>query len=390
MGETGAKTPKGWDRKAHEQWLAKQPQDALKILFERLNGPAESAELALQLGYYMFLDGAYGPAREILETAESRFPDNPQLLLNLAVLQSRTSGHAEARRTLERYIELGGHEPSAYDGLCAACHKLGDDEAARGWGERAIEEKGRIAASTSPGFALSEPRQDGRKIISFSLWGTNPRYLRGALHNLVRAGFVYPGFKCRFYVDASVPSDLLDALQSAGAELKMDDGEPSNRHRLTRRFLVADDPDVARYLVRDCDSLVNAREAAAVSAWLDSGKPFHVMRDWWTHTDPILAGMWGGTGGVLPSIAPMIEAYRAKEIETPNWDQWFLRDRIWPSIREASLVHDRLFVTEGSRPFPGILPAGNLHVGQNEFAVRKAEQAAELARFKTSVPSLKL
>ena len=183
---------------------------------------------------------------------------------------------------------------------------------------------------------------------------------------------------------------MLDALEGAGSELIFEEGEPSNRHRLTRRFLVADDPAVGRYLVRDCDSLVNAREAAAVSAWTDGGKPFHVMRDWWTHTDPILAGMWDGLGGVLPPIAPMIEAYRSKEIETPNWDQWFLRDRIWPSIREATLVHDRLFTTEGSLPFPGIMPAGNLHVGQNEFAVRKAEQAAELARFRSSVPSLKL
>jgi hypothetical protein len=170
----------------------------------------------------------------------------------------------------------------------------------------------------------------------------------------------------------------------------MDEGEPSTRHRLTRRFHVADDPEVARYLVRDCDSLVNAREAAAVSVWLESGKPFHVMRDWWTHTDPILAGMWGGVGGVLPPIAPLIESYRSKEIETPNWDQWFLRDRIWPSIRSSALVHDRLFASQGSLPFPGTQPFGNLHVGQNEFAVRKREQAADLARFKNSVPSLDL
>jgi hypothetical protein len=390
MGDAAAKIPKGWSPEAHQHWQAKRPQPAFKILFERLGGPEESAELALQLGYYLFLDGAYGPAREILETANSRFPDNAQLLLNLAVLQSRTHGHAEARKTLERYLELGGHEASAYDGLCAACHKLGDDRAARRWGEKAIEEKSRVASDGGSKFQLSEPRSEGRNIISFSLWGSHPRYLRGALHNAVRAGFVYPGFKCRFYVDRSVPQDLLDALQGAGAELAMDEGEPSNRHRLTRRFLVAGDPEVGRYLVRDCDSLVNAREAAAVSAWTDSGQPFHVMRDWWTHTDPILAGMWGGIGGALPPIAPMIEAYRSKEIETPNWDQWFLRDRIWPSIREATLAHDRLFVTEGSAPFPGIVPAGNLHVGQNEFAVRKAEQAAELARFRTSVPSLKL
>ena len=390
MGQEGSKIPKGWDAQAHDHWRAKRPQSALKMLFERLNGADESPDLALQLAYYLFLDGAYAPARGILEKAEERFPDHLQILLNLAVLQSRTDGHAKARATLERYIELGGTETNAYDGLCVACHKLGDDENAKRWGERAIEEKSRIAARAGNGFELSEPRRDGRKIISFSLWGEHPRYLRGALHNAIRAGFVYPGFKCRFYVDNSVPKDLLDALEGTGAELAVDDGEPSNRRRLTRRFLVADDPEVGRYLVRDCDSLVNAREAAAVSVWADSGKPFHVMRDWWTHSDPILAGMWGGLGGGLPPIGPMIDAYRSKEVETSNWDQWFLRDRIWPSIRGSTLVHDRIFVTEGSKPFPGALPPGNLHVGQNEFAVRKAEQAAELARFKTSVPSLKL
>ena len=77
-------------------------------------------------------------------------------------------------------------------------------------------------------------------------------------------------------------------------------------------------------------------------------------------------------------------------METPNWDQWFLRDRVWPAIRQVTLVHDRIFLTKGSTPFPGIQPRGNLHVGQNEFAVRKAEQAQELARFRSNVPSLKL
>lgn len=390
MGEAGGKIPKGWDRQASEHWREGRRQAAIETLFKLLNGPAESAELALQIGYYLFLEGAHGPARHILEQAADRHRDHPELLLNLAVLQSRTGGHAQARASLERYLELGGDDPAAYDGLCAACHKLRDDEAARLWGQRAIEEKSRIAAEAAPKFELGDPIASGHKIIAFSLWGDHPRYLRGALHNAVRAGFVYPGFKGRFYVDRSVPPDLLAALEGAGSELVMEEGEPSMRHRLTRRFLVADDPGVARYLVRDCDSLVNAREAAAVVAWVESGKPFHVMRDWWTHSDPILAGMWGGMGGVLPPLAPMIQAYRSKAVETPNWDQWFLRDRIWPSIRAAALVHDRIFSTEGSQKFPGLEPPGNLHVGQNEFAVRKEEQARELARFTESVASLKL
>ena len=85
-------------------------------------------------------------------------------------------------------------------------------------------------------------------------------------------------------------------LDAKDALTKVRYGSPS------RRFLVSDDPDVGYFLVRDCDSVVSAREAAAVAKWLGSGLPFHAMRDYYTHTDPLLAGMWGGIAGVFPDI----------------------------------------------------------------------------------------
>jgi hypothetical protein len=383
--------PKGWNADAHAQWEAGKRAEAIGATLTALHHawPA-TAELALQAGYYLFIVGDLPLARQILEGGRQAYPDHLDLLLNLAVLQDRTKAPADARATLEHYVELGGDDPNAFDGLCAACHRTGDDKTAREWGRRAIEEKTRIAAGASPPLKLGKPRKKGERIIAFSLWGANPRYLRGALHNQLRAPLFYPDFRCRFYIDSSVPADLVQALAAEGAEIVMEEGEPSQRRRLTRRFLVADDPGVAVYLVRDADSLVNAREAAAVREWLDSGKAIHAMRDWWTHTDPILAGMWGGLGGVLPPLEPLIESYKSGVLETPNWDQWFLRDRVWPSVREHALVHDRLFGTEGSHPFPGQEPLGNLHVGQNEAAVRAEQQARELAPFKAKVPSLQL
>ncbi|HVF38229.1 MAG TPA: tetratricopeptide repeat protein [Sphingomicrobium sp.] len=383
--------PKRWDQAAHAEWEAKRPNHALDRLMGLLNAvPNPPVDLALQAAYYLFLLSAYDPARHILETAAKANPDHLQLLLNLAVLQSRTRADVEARKTLEHYVELGGNDVAAFDGLCTACHRTGDDESARSWGRRAIEEKTRLAEASAAPLKLGKPRRAGRSVVAFSLWGDNPRYLRGALHNAMRAPMVYPGFTCRFYLDRSVPADLGAALEQLGSEIVMDDGEPSTRHRLTRRFLVADDPAVATYLVRDCDSLINVREAAAVGLWLDSDKSFHVMRDWWTHTDPILAGMWGGRGGVLPPLAPLLDGYKSGRMETPHWDQWFLRDRVWPSVRPHALVHDRLFATDGSLPFPGREPPGNLHVGQDEYAVRRGPQAAELAPFAARVPSLGL
>lgn len=383
--------PKGWDATAHGEWEAKRRAPAIAITLARLNSdPDPTADLALQAAYYLFLDNAFDPAKAILETALSKRPDHLPLLLNLAVLCTRTKDHVATRTHLEKYIALGGTDFGAFDGLATACHKLGDPDAAANWGRQAIAEKTARAKRLAPPLRLGSPRGGGAAVIAFSLWGKNPRYLRGAVHNAVRSQQVYPGYRCRFYLDASVPDDVIVTLDRLGAETIVEGGEPSTIHRLTRRFLVADDPNVGRYLVRDCDSLVNAREAAAAGLWVESGKSFHVMRDWWTHTDPILAGMWGGLGGVLPPIAPLIADYKPGTMETPNWDQWFLRDRIWPSIRAHALVHDRCFHDGDSLPFPGLPPRGNLHVGQDEYAVRRDQQAEELAPFKVATPSLQL
>ena len=48
------------------------------------------------------------------------------------------------------------------------------------------------------------------------------------------------------------------------------------------------------FFSRDLDSRINDRELAAVNEWLDSEKPFHIIRDHIDHGHvPILAGLWG-------------------------------------------------------------------------------------------------
>jgi hypothetical protein len=167
-------------------------------------------------------------------------------------------------------------------------------------------------------------------------------------------------------------------------------GNRDLRHLLTRRFQVADDPEVGRFMVRDCDSVVNKREAAAVAEWIESGQPFHVMRDWWTHTDPMLAGMWGGMSGVYPNLGERLAAFLDEKPFNSNWDQYFLREEVWPAIREHVVVHDRCFSSHRAQPFPTPTPDGLEHVGQNEYAGDKQAQAERLAPFGKRIPALKL
>ena len=66
----------------------------------------------------------------------------------------------------------------------------------------------------------SPRREPGKRIISFSLYGRDPKYRNGALENVRLARQYYPGWMCRFYVSQEVPAQLIRALADAGAEVR--------------------------------------------------------------------------------------------------------------------------------------------------------------------------
>lgn len=232
-------------------------------------------------------------------------------------------------------------------------------------------------------------RQDGKRdVVVFSLWGNDPRYLRGAIQNILLAPKFFPAWTLRFHIDDSLPSEFVDLMEKLGAEVIVQHGIHTLRERLCWRFRIVNDPSVGHFLVRDVDSVCGNREAQAVNAWLASDLWFHVIRDWWTHSDLILAGMWGGVAGVLPSISATLSNYLPKHLETPNIDQWFLRDKVWTYIRQSCLVHDRCFRMPNSTQLPGTEPAGNYHIGQNEVAARHQEQEQFLRPWIEQYPCL--
>ena len=100
------------------------------------------------------------------------------------------------------------------------------------------------------------------------------RYTIGVLRNAELAPIVYPGWKVRVYLDRSVPKPVAQQLEALGAQLKfMDDQKMGGGiGGMFWRFLVAADPDVDRFIIRDSDSRINPRERLAVEEWIASGK----------------------------------------------------------------------------------------------------------------------
>jgi hypothetical protein len=390
----------GWHPEVAALWTAGNQQAAMAMLLADLNrhGQHKPTPRVMQLVYYMFQRGDWAAAAGCLTLQHASDPGSDQVLLNLAACLSRAGRVAEAVDRARQYIGRGGSEPLAWDVLSSGLYQLGRLTEAAEAGTQSLELKDRLSvaahAKAQPAAAAGNPAAPtsalaphlvplapagSHDVIAFSLWGAQARYLWGALDNLLAAKDLFPGWKVRFYLDETVPADWQASFTELGAELQHQPAGQSLRQRLCWRFQVANDPGVHRFLVRDIDSVLNPRDHAAVTAWLASGKRFHAMRDWWTHTDLILAGMWGGTAGVLPHISQLLDAYQPRALETPNVDQWFLRDCVWPLLRDDCLVHDRCFHPSGSQPWPVPVPEAKMHVGQNENTARPAEQRQRLA-----------
>ena len=390
--------PKEWHAEAHRCWLSGNRQEAVQIAVKHINtfGPDKPASLVLQLAYYLFLLNDYQSAVTILEYQFLRTPDHLEIALNLAVCYSRLNRHEEAVGQANAVLAMQPDNVVAWDILANALHGLGRLPEASMAGTRALELKDRASGSPKAGWILlpegsprNYARQDGKSdVIAFSLWGNNPRYLRGAIQNILLAPKFFPAWTLRFYIDDSLPSEFVGLMEKLGAKVIVQHGNHTLRERLCWRLQVANDPLVGHFLVRDVDSVFGNREAQAVDAWLASDLWFHVIRDWWTHSDLILAGMWGGVAGVLPSISAMLANYLPKHLETPNIDQWFLRDKVWAYIRQSCLVHDRCFRMPNSTQLPGPEPRGNYHIGQNEFAARYQEQEQFLRPWIEQYPCL--
>lgn len=378
---------------ALQTFLKGDIDSAIRLQSESVKREMASGKDAFQgrklLGHFLYSARRFADAIEALRPLQELRPSDPEIPENIGVLLLQVGDQKGAIRYLDEAFALNPSNPNICDAL-AHCHgRLGNRKATQKWGRKSLEMKDAgatlpdaprwpIPDSPPPPFSDEDPSAN---IISFSLWGSDSRYLDGAVANARLCPELYPGWTCRFYSDDSVPSPILDELRDLGAEI-IDRPRPASfSEGLFWRFEVLGDEKVERFLVRDCDSVINSQERAAVEQWLASDRWFHAMRDFYTHTELLLAGMWGGVQGILPPLAELRTSFHPTTVPTRTFDQAFLRACAWPTVRESVLIHDSVYTgCLGSIPFPeiGRLPPGQ-HVGQNA-AVRAPAKAADSSR----------
>lgn len=197
-----------------------------------------------------------------------------------------------------------------------------------------------------------------KKVISFSLWGDKPIYNIGAIRNADLALEIYKDWECWFHIGQSTPQSTVDELNKRKNCKIILQQEEGNWSGMFWRFYPASDSNVEVMISRDTDSRLNSREFFAVQQWIQSDKSFHIMRDHPYHTTEILGGMWGCKFPTLKNMNELINEYTKGEF----WqvDQNFLREKVYPLIKNNSIVHDEFF---DKKPFP-VTREPNRFVGQ--------------------------
>ena len=168
-------------------------------------------------------------------------------------------------------------------------------------------------------------------------------------------------------------------------------------------YLVADEVNVERFIVRDVVGRISERDICAVEDWILKDKDFHCMRDHPNHKGlPMVPGLWGAKHSALmqalgATMKRTLQEYfvernlsRAVHEEKPEnirnteggqakrnfelSEETFLRDVIWPKVKNNVLCHDSLFcdIWHGSVAFPS-KPESQRFVGMKYYAFEMPE-----------------
>ncbi len=310
------------------------------------------------------------PAVVLAEELARRQPGVARLQKALIATLSNMKRYDEAIAQASQYLAQHGEELTILDVLKVAHFYTGKIDEAIRYGQRAIEIRDAEACRNTPSMPMTEPSgpPSGRNVISFSLWGTVPFYSYGAMINLVLSRTVYPGWTCRFYVDATVPRPCVAFLRDNGADVrKIEDEYPGVG--LFQRFLVMNDAAVGRFLVRDCDARLSAPEADLVQQWIDSGYPFHAVRDHVLHNELMIGCLWAGRTDCGIDIVELMRRYFAHGPTAKyGHDQRMLGLMLWPLIRSRCLVHDKYYKLAGVHALPLPDPKSHFGAGRQNLA----------------------
>jgi hypothetical protein len=164
-----------------------------------------------------------------------------------------------------------------------------------------------------------------KNIISFSLFGTDPKYYSGAIKNTLLAKELLPDWETWvFYHPNMTNMDSIENLIKIGSvvknisDYKIDN--PESFPYFWRFFAFLEDTYV---ISRDLDSRLSNREISYISKWIQSSKDYFIIRDHPWHA-PVPSGLFGIQRKIIDFENYLIDFVKTQDL---RWgaDQEILR-----------------------------------------------------------------
>ena len=115
-------------------------------------------------------------------------------------------------------------------------------------------------------------------VISLSLNTNNLDFVNGAFRNLMLAKRLLPNWQVRVYAGTVVEKRHTDILTSFGAHVVSVSSKINIPHALWP-YMVADDPTVSRFIVRNVTHRLSCHQSRLLIGWLETGCNYHTIRD---------------------------------------------------------------------------------------------------------------
>lgn len=183
-------------------------------------------------------------------------------------------------------------------------------------------------------------------LVSFSLYGSNPKYIIGALKNAEEINSLGSEWKSIFYIGSEISHEIETELVNFGAMVQRQE-EFWHKNGMFWRFMAIHRLDYDFVIFRDVDSRISQRELAAVYQWISSKKILHVLRDHPHHNAIILGGLWGVTQAA--KNAKIVWENTFKYGVNHGEDQVFLAIEVYPALRKSVHLNDSFFTVLPSK-----------------------------------------
>ena len=182
------------------------------------------------------------------------------------------------------------------------------------------------------------------KVISYSLVQNQSTFTAGALRNLMLAKRLLPDWEVRYYVGVNISTHITQLLSVYGANILYVSEAEVKVPPPYWAYLVADDPKVSRFLVRNVIHRLSPRQTHLIKDWERSDYAFHNIRDRpWHSAYALVPYMFGArrdhlrkkiSGSMADTIVSAINDGRIQNTSS------LLNNVIWPEINHDVMSHD--------------------------------------------------